>query len=310
MKKILFANIGWMIHYKGYSSADVIKGGGSHPAKLKYETFLFQKLDDMCYGYVHPTKGSSLNLEKIDPSAAGNDKVTGVLVVWTACRPDEGGNVIVGWFKNATVYRKRQPGKKVGRIHRYNITAKSKDCVLLPTDARIVGIPRMKKGGMGRSNVWYASDPKIHTTIRKEVEAYVSSYKSIQLIYKSVKKKAETMEGVDIVTRRYQELGYEVKSVQKTEFGWNVNVEHNKISLHINVKVGGSGIQSFGIADDEYGLMASESRMNYRVCVVAEDVRLSQEISTFLFDGRSWVCDEDLKKLMTVNRKEITITQI
>ena len=63
--RILFANIGWMISYKGQSSEDLISGGGSYSDADKHEAFNFQNLNGYCYGYFQPT-GDNVNLSRID----------------------------------------------------------------------------------------------------------------------------------------------------------------------------------------------------------------------------------------------------
>ena len=37
--RILFANIGWMIHYRGYNPKDQIDGGGSYRNDDKHEVY-------------------------------------------------------------------------------------------------------------------------------------------------------------------------------------------------------------------------------------------------------------------------------
>ena len=41
MDKILFANIGWMSHYKGVSDADMTAGGGDYQDNNKHEAYNF-----------------------------------------------------------------------------------------------------------------------------------------------------------------------------------------------------------------------------------------------------------------------------
>ena len=53
MKRILFANIGWMINYQGNTSTDHIKGAGSYDAD-KHEVYNFKKVNGYYYGYVQP----------------------------------------------------------------------------------------------------------------------------------------------------------------------------------------------------------------------------------------------------------------
>jgi len=109
---MIFLRIGWMDHYQGLNSGDNIKGGGAFVAQhgFGHEIFNFRPWNGHVYGYVQPT-GAAHNAESdrtinIDRLGAGKDdtSISGVLAVWAATRP-QGGTVIVGWYKNATVFR-------------------------------------------------------------------------------------------------------------------------------------------------------------------------------------------------------------
>ena len=63
--------------------------------------------------------------------------------------------VIVGWYKNATVYRYRQEAEYFGSINQFNIIAKSENAYLLPECSRTKEVPT-GKDGFGERNYWYA----------------------------------------------------------------------------------------------------------------------------------------------------------
>ena len=103
--RLLFANIGWMEHYKGNCDADMIVGGGDYDDKDKHEAFNFQDFRGACYGYVQTVRNAKISLSRIDNTVSKSaNKISNVLVVWVASRPDSGGTYIVGWYNNATVY--------------------------------------------------------------------------------------------------------------------------------------------------------------------------------------------------------------
>ena len=96
--------------------------------------------------------------------------VDDVFVIWCAKR-DRGDVTVVGWYKNATVYRELQEwiitlptGEDENRF--YNIRAKVVDCTLLPESERnshIWQIPSAKytkSYGFGQSMVWYPNEPE------------------------------------------------------------------------------------------------------------------------------------------------------
>ena len=98
--RLLFANIGWMTHYQGYSKKDKISGGGSYRDDDKHETYNFFPINGKCYGYVQPVNWGAITLDRIEKSLSKSSKsLDGVLVIWIAKHPIAGGTYIVGWYK-------------------------------------------------------------------------------------------------------------------------------------------------------------------------------------------------------------------
>jgi 5-methylcytosine-specific restriction protein A len=159
---ILFCNVGWMKGYDGIDGDSIHRGGSYNKDSIGHEVCNFSNVGGQVYGYVQPT--GQVNVEKL---GAGKNKeyAKGVTVIWTA-GPDRGGTAVVGWYKNATVYREPQPIKnpttlqKKNGLDTYRISASASDAMLLPVDKRSFIIPRAVKGGIGQSNVWYADKPE------------------------------------------------------------------------------------------------------------------------------------------------------
>lgn len=169
MKKVIFCNIAYMKNYCGTVN-DVPVNGGKYIAEYNDggEVYNFLDYNGKCYGYfMH--YGDNLNIERIDGCDPKQEYADDVLVVWVAKRSDDAHNVIVGWYKNARVYRYVKndfscntfgfypdPEKDL----EYNIVADAKDCFLLPEHMRNFIIPRAAKAGqgrgMGQSAIWYA----------------------------------------------------------------------------------------------------------------------------------------------------------
>lgn len=303
MERLLFANIGWMIHYNGLSASDTISGGGSFHDDGKLEVYNFQNLNGWCYGYVQTVHFSPVNLLRIDPMVDSRaDRINDVLVIWTARRPDAGGTYIVGWYKHATVFRTYQDSKaKERNKYRYNIRAKAEDCTLLGVDNRTIAIPRAphgQEGGMGQSNIWYA-DKNIASIkkFRKDVIEYVynSSYQSFnhkQLVINPESKKLVEETAVSIVREAYQNKDYVVKSVEKENIGWDLEARNGNVFLRIEVKGLAGEELSVHITPNEYSKMQAKDNANYRFCVVISALTYPK-LFTFLYDGHKWVCEED-----------------
>ena len=319
---MLFANIGWMIHYQGQSASDVITGGGSYRDDDKHEAFNFQNLHDMCYGYVQPVNWGHITPSRIDKNIENTaDKIEDVLVVWTARRPDSGGTFIVGWYKHATVFRVFQKSSsKERKKYSYNIMAKAEDCLLLSVDDRTIEVPRTQrgqKGGMGQSNVWYA-DKNIPAIIlfRQYVKDYIQSKvkkqgkkerKHFRINVEAKKLVEET--AVKIVRGTYEERGFEVISVEKDNLGWDLEARKGKVHLRIEVKGLADEAISVHITQNEYSKMRDRDNANYRLCVVT-NVLCKPELSTFIFDGDKWICEEDNEMVLSFNEQIAAIAYV
>lgn len=162
-RRVLFARIGWMEYYAGASDLDPApRGGGDYNrSELGHERFNFQSEAKRVYGYCQP-KGTGPSLQRIAIDA-GSEVIEDVLVIFFAPRLSAAGQVIVGWYRGATVHAKVRwlkgaPGKRRESCG-YLCEAKAADAILLPTGARDHEIPR-GKGGTGQANVTYALDSK------------------------------------------------------------------------------------------------------------------------------------------------------
>jgi hypothetical protein len=189
-KRVLFARVGWMRGYRGPQPDDEkpIGGGKYNKAGLGHEAFNFKPIDGKVMGYFQPqmqpktrrkSHPSKIVLEKIEPRFAG-DLLDKVLVVFVARNPVEGGQYLVGWYKNAVVHRleKHSSASQRNRFG-YFIETNSADAVLVPVGRRTFEVPR-GKGGFGQANICYpftnrAGQPKQGNWM-DEALAYISSY--------------------------------------------------------------------------------------------------------------------------------------
>src|SRR5678815_3480157 len=107
--QVLFARISWMTWYK----TDPNDRPLSQMAFVRerrgavWERFNFSPVEGRVYGYVAPSGGVPYQLGRIDENGGDSDHLDGVLLVFMAARPAEfgGGQVVVGWYRNATLYR-------------------------------------------------------------------------------------------------------------------------------------------------------------------------------------------------------------
>jgi 5-methylcytosine-specific restriction protein A len=148
--------------YDGIDGDSIQRGGSYNKDSIGHEVCNFSNIGGQVYGYVQPT--GQVNVEKLG-ARKNAEYAKGVTVIWTA-GPDSGGTAVVGWYKNATVYREPQPIKNPTKLQKengldsYRISASVSGATLLPIDKRSFMIPRAIKGGIGQSNVWYADKPE------------------------------------------------------------------------------------------------------------------------------------------------------
>lgn len=182
--KVIFCNITWMKDYDG-NRADKPQNGGKYIKEYGNggEIRNFLPYNHYCYGYV--MHYGQIHIEKYDDVFSNQSEMRNTTVIWVARKPN-GRSVIVGWYRNATVYR--EPGiitdgnislydKDGSNVWQYDIKVKEEDAHLLPADKRNFVMPRAQivgQGkGMGRSNIWYAESEYAQTKIVPEVLKYI-----------------------------------------------------------------------------------------------------------------------------------------
>lgn len=320
MERILFANIGWMKRYKGNNSTDLIKGGGSYTALDKHEAYNYVEINGYCYGYVQPVRWGTIKLEKIDPNIDfTKEYIDNVLVVWTATNPNTKGTFIVGWYKNARVYRTfhNEETSPQRNNYDYNVKSKVENCTLIPCDYRTFDVPRARnginEGFMGQSNIWYANKSSKEVSCFKEkVLHYIEQYdsqtqakKKKRKINIEAKKKTE-ITAIKVTTKAFTKLGYQVISVESENKGWDLEAKKGKETLHIEVKgLSGSDIYVH-LSPNEYSKMKENDNGNYRLCVVTETLTKPM-LWTFLYENGSWFCEENDEITLSFDEEIATI---
>ncbi len=186
--KILFAHISWMPEYSGKASEPMFSTHGYVVEnKDGGERSNFKSVDGYLYGYVpvlqKPQGGvpGRIVIEKIG-AVKGDDFVDGIDVIWFANDPrDSNKAYIVGWYRNARVFRHSQNGYGPAG---FRIRGKSAEATLLPENLRRFPIYRSQSTegrelgfGYGTANIWYAE--KASESFIKQVVNYIVSAESI-----------------------------------------------------------------------------------------------------------------------------------
>ena len=183
---MLFCNVAWMKSYAGRSKQDPPLGGGGFPRREGYcgEECNFVRGDDgYVYGHFETIKGTLDRQVKIERLGAGkrDDFVDGVTIVWTAPKEGYDPRTVIGWFKNARIYRERQHFNRdypsgqheADEIDSFRVRAKIEDVVLLAPKDRTMDLKR-GEGWSGQASWWYTDD-----TSEKEARAFVRQVRKV-----------------------------------------------------------------------------------------------------------------------------------
>jgi len=315
--KTIFFNTGWMRFYKGLTEEDNIKGGGSHVDKHGEggEIYNFQDRGGITYGYVQPARGI-INIDRLG-AGPNDDHIENVLVIWIAKNPNGNGSRIVGWHRNAIVYREVQAkqfrisGKQTSLP--YFVKTDTRNCHLLDVDERVFEVPRKTKGGLGQSNVWYA-DSESSKPIRKQMLDYVERGKVPKTKNRKRKKKASSgyidpekgkkieESAVSIAANYYEDLGYSVESREGDNIGWDLDVFRGIEELKVEVKGNMNPEISFELTPNEYNNMKSDL-VAYRIAVVSNAISDSPILRIFSYTPET-------NKWMSKDRRILSFTDI
>lgn len=200
MKPIIFARIADMEYYRGITEKDKPHNGGAYVKETggAHECYNFDYVidedGDFCLGFVMLMGNASgdrqIRLENIIgcSTCKKDEMLEGVTVVWCATPENSKNTRVVGFYKNATVYRypqfaefKNDDGSVY--VQQFNFFAKKEDCVLIPRHDRYTKIewyiPLSGKHGynygFGRSHIWFANSKEKNPDEQAFVERMIKS---------------------------------------------------------------------------------------------------------------------------------------
>ncbi|MDD9984233.1 MAG: DUF3883 domain-containing protein [Gammaproteobacteria bacterium] len=281
MSLVLF-NIGWMKHYRG--EGPIFNGGRYvQENEIGGEVRNFEPANGRCYGYVRTQSGGRIKMKRLGARAKA-DYADNVTVVFTATSP-EGGARVVGWYRNARVWRERRR-----RAH-YDIhfvaEVPQEDCRLLEPHDRVFSVPRTGPEGafvMGRSNVRYTDEPEAKPFVRR-LRQYMEDpdawpprtpggapRQSDPALRAKVEKAA-----VHHVISHWPYLGYDWRSVEKENKGWDLEFTRGACKVLVEVKGCSGPVGTVELTPGEYTAM-QKHRFVYKLAIVTralEDPRLS-----------------------------------
>lgn len=313
--KILMCNAAWMRDYQGITDYDYPINGGEFIAENGYghEVLNFKKNGAYVYGYVQAHKGT-IDISRLDEDA--DEYVDQVLVVWRA-RSTE-GSVVIGWYKDARVYRREQIPNRLRyfdfhgvRYHPgWHIRANNSNALLIPASERAFIVPVTHKGFGSQTFVSYLqyNSPKVHQ-FKQQLLQYIERVETgdyspphrgnRQPIDQDIKLKIEK-NAIDTAIAYYTRRGYDVSSVESEKRGYDLLAVKGSNSLYVEVK-GTSTVATnavtVGLTPNEYK-MSKKAKRKYRICIVCNALG-TPELFEFVWkeDDKLWFDDRVLKRL-------------
>lgn len=189
---------------------------------------------------------------------------------------------------------------------------KKKDCYLLPTFERTIRVQRAKSGYMGRSNIWFANDPRASKFRRKVIDFIVKYRRPLKsdsrkfVVDKEIKNEVKRA-AINATSNYYESYGYDVTSRVQDNVGWDLDVEAGDTYLSIVVKGLAQNEIEFAITTDEFAQMYNTEKRqlntNYRICVVTQALASHPEIHVFKPKGDIWICQEDDQLKLKIDEK-------
>lgn len=284
---LLLFRIGWMDDYAGQD--EILRGGAYVDEHGEGgEMWNFEKKDGHCFGYVRTNKGAGLNLGKIEPHTkwTAGDEMSGVDIVFIATRPkSDSGQVVVGWYKNATVIHKAYNKDKRRERHGYLCWTEEDHAVLLPTAARVFEV----KGGQGfpgQSNVWYGEEKNNAVVqFKKELREYMRAPTTLRERHHGRKTDVDEIRNIEKVAvsevwQFYKNKGYTIKSVERQNCGWDLVAKKNDEELLLEVKGHKGSRFHFELTPNEYEKMQAHHNQ-YKVCGVLDALTKKPGLSVF-----------------------------
>lgn len=241
-------------------------------------------------------------------------------VVWIAKSPRDKKNYIVGWYRNATVYRDNEHRRVMrgGDVSvGYQIAAKPEEAKLLPVDARVFRIPTAKeKGNLGQSPLWYGKDNAFRDSVRKYIddgtaaEKQKASGKSPRQPDAELRRKIEQA-AIEHAIAHYSSPAGGNRSVTSVELdgkGWDLEAAAADGDV-LNIEVKGlSGSQIVvELTPNEYEKMRAE-RERYVIYILSSALEASKRAHIFRFDAeqsfrRNLVWEADDGRILAIEER-------
>lgn len=297
---MLFVNIGYMRRYEGQTDDDHIRHGGMYinTHKTGGEIYNFHDRRGFYYGFIPPH--GPVAIERLG-AAPGDDWIDKVVVVWVA---KKSGPVVVGWYKDARVFRQPQPSAVDNDV--YSVKAPVSQCKLLDPRDRLFRIPR-GAGGMGQSNKWYADHPRDeqfkHIVWQYIVSGRLPHTRKAKKLgrrawQQNQEKRLQVEENAMRATENwYYKQGYTTQWVDRERVGWDLEATRGKEFLRVEVKGLSGDVLSIDLTPNEYRQM-NRFKSSFRLSVVLNALDDKRTVRVFTYSPTQDVWHDDEGRLL------------
>ena len=260
MANIVFLKTAWMDYYDGRKS-DKIIGNHKYVKKNKKgaEDRNFSLKGKVAYGYAPVF--TKLHFDEHFDVKPDDEYITAT-IIWIAKAPGNNrGVVVVGWYKNARLYRKMQ--NRYGRS--FIAEALSKNCKRIDSDDRdyqIVKPPVM-------AAVWYAPG---RTALKNDMEKLIAGKLEPKIIRKrgpvDIPRRLQVeIAAIKKITDDFEDDGFKVDTVEKENCGWDLTATRGSLELRLEVKGASGATVQADLSPNEYGTLLKNFAA-YRICIV------------------------------------------
>lgn len=324
--RLFFCNTGWMENYQGITPSDKIVGGGKVVAITQRgsEVCNFLPYEGWCYGFVQPfgRKDVEIQIDRLG-AAEGDNYVENVDVVLTALKPG-GGTFIVGWYKDAYVFREKQALSRRSEVHKINkvksfrFKAQADKVRLLSIDERTIKL-ETGKGRMGHANIWYADSDGNEEWLEK-VRKLINSNGASPSTAKAKKPKGPVDNDRKVLVEKaaieeaaafFEADDYHVRSVETDNLGWDLEATKGDVTLLIEVKGRSCSSINAELTPNEYKALQAK-QANYRLCIVTDCLSDPQlHVFSYNFALSKWKCTNvKLKSPLKITKKTGAIVSV
>lgn len=301
----IFLRTAWMNHYKGVTDSDIPTGAGSYVEENQDggEVNNFYPVKGFFYGYARIQNGRNLRIEKLG-AEIGSDFLDDVTVVLFAKNPETGGQYIVGWYRNARLFREIQYlTNRVFQDKPYMVKGSVEKSFLVPTDERVKEV-----NGPGQTNAWYPEE-YMPNQYFDDLESYMNdplNYINRRGKRKSrkgvpwqkdidLRKKVET-EAMNAVYDYFIDRAYEVTYCHTENIGWDMEAISGKQTLLLEVKGLSGEFNTIELTANEY-LGSKRNRKHYRICIVSNALNPEKQKLRIFYSENGRYVNKDNEEL-------------